>query len=121
LIAAAIAAFVVSSRGSSSMAQFVINQPVSTDAPTVEVTVTVDKPLPIGRQRFQLVVTDDSGNASKPDVAEVIVADQDAPTAVLTAPRVVGFGHSFTMSAERSFDSGGGKIVRYVWTYLGPA
>jgi hypothetical protein len=54
-------------------------------------------------------------------VAEVIVADQDAPTAILTAPRVVGFGHSFTMSAERPFDSGGGKIVRYVWTYLGPA
>ena len=70
------------------MAQFVINQAVSTDAPAVEVTVTADKPLPIGRQRFQLVVTDDSGNTSKPDVAEVIVADQDAPTAVLTAPRV---------------------------------
>jgi hypothetical protein len=102
------------------MAQFVINAPITTDTPAVEVTVTADKPLPIGRQRFQLVVTDDSGNASKPDVVEIIVADQDAPTAVLTAPRVVGFGHSFTMSAERSFDAGGGKIVRYVWTYLGP-
>ena len=103
------------------MAQFVINQPVTTDTSSVEVTVSPDRPIAVGRQRFQLVVADDSGNASKPDVVEVIVADQDAPTAVLTLPRVVGFGHSFTMSAERSFDTGGGKIVRYTWTYLGPA
>jgi hypothetical protein len=103
------------------MAQFVINQPVTTDTSSVEVTVSPDRPIAVGRQRFQLVVADDSGNASKPDVVEVIVADQDAPTAVLTVPRVVGFGHSFTMSAERSFDTGGGKIVRYTWTYLGPA
>jgi hypothetical protein len=24
------------------------------------------------------------------------------------------------LSAERSFDAGGGRIVRYAWTYLGP-
>ena len=61
------------------MAQFVINQPVTTDTSSVEVTVSPDRPIAVGRQRFQLVVADDSGNASKPDVVEVIVADQDAP------------------------------------------
>ena len=55
--------------------------------PVIEVTLSPDKPLPIGRQRFQLIVTDNSGNTSKPDEVEVIVADQDAPTAVLTVPR----------------------------------
>ena len=76
------------------MAQFIINQAITTDVPVIEVTVSPDKPLPIGRQRFQLIVTDNSGNSSKPDVVEVIVADQDAPTAVLTVPSVTGFGKS---------------------------
>jgi hypothetical protein len=103
------------------MAKFIINQEVTTDVPVVEVTVAPDSPLPLGRQRFRVVVTDDAGNQSKPDEVEVIVADQDAPTAVLTVPSIVGFGRSFNMSAERSFDAGGGKIVRYAWTYLGPS
>jgi hypothetical protein len=102
------------------MAQFIINQPVNTDVPVVEVTVTADRPLPIGRQRFQLIVTDDSGNTSRPDVVEIIVADQDAPTAILTAPTTTAFGRSFNMSGERSTDIGG-RIVRYAWTYLGPS
>jgi hypothetical protein len=102
------------------MAEFIVNKEVVTNTPTVEVTVTPEKPLPIGRQRFQLIVTDDSGNVSKPDVVIVVVADKDAPTAVLTVPNPVAFGHSFTMSGERSVDSGGGRIVRYAWTYLGP-
>ncbi len=103
------------------MAQFNINQEVVTDVPVVEVTVSPDKALPIGRQRFQLVVTDNAGNVSKPDVVEVIVADQDAPTAVLNVPSVIGFGRSFNISGEKSFDVGGGKIVKYAWTYLGPS
>jgi len=103
------------------MAQFNINLEVVTNVPVVEVTLSPDKPLPIGRQRFQLIVTDDSNNVSKPDIVEVIVADQDAPTAVLTLPSVVGFGRTFNMSGEKSFDIGGGKIVKYAWTYLGPS
>jgi hypothetical protein len=102
------------------MPQFIVNKEVVTDVPTVEVSVTPDKPLPRGRQRFQLIVTDDTGNVSKPDIVEIIVADQDAPTAVLTVPSPVAFGRSFNMSGERSFDAGGGRIVRYAWTYLGP-
>lgn len=102
------------------MANFVINQDIATDTPTIEVTVSANAPLPIGRQRFRLIVTDDSGNVSAPDEVEVIIADQDAPTAVLGVPRVAGFGKSFEMDGSKSFDAGGGKIVKYTWTYLGP-
>jgi hypothetical protein len=102
------------------MAEFTINTDVATDTPTVEVTLSPDKPLTLGRQRFRLVVTDDSGNVSLGDEVVVIIADQDAPTAVLRAPSVVGFGRSFTLDGSRSFDVGGGKIIKWVWTYLGP-
>lgn len=102
------------------MAEFAINTEVATDIPTVEVTLSPDKPLPIGRQRFRLVVVDDSGNVSQGDEVVVIIADQDAPTAVLRAPSVVGFGRSFILDGSRSFDVGGGKIIKWVWTYLGP-
>jgi hypothetical protein len=102
------------------MPQFIIDQEVTTQGPQVEVTITPTQPLSIGRHRFRLLVADDAGNQSRPDEVEVIVADQDAPTAVLTAPRIVGFGRSFNLSAENSFDVGGGRIVRYAWTYLGP-
>ena len=51
----------------------------------------------------------------------MIVADQDAPTAVLRAPDgSAPFGRSFDPRRQRSFDVGGGKVVQYVWTYLGP-
>ena len=103
------------------MAEFVVNQDVVTDAPSVEVTIAAANPLPIGRQRFRLIVTDDAGNTSRPDEVVIIIADQDAPTAVLAGPRIAGFGRSFELDGSRSFDVGGGRIVRYTWTYLGPA
>lgn len=103
------------------MAEFTPGKDVTTDTPVVEVTVTPTSPLPIGRQLFRLVVVDDSGNASKADQVEVIVADQDAPTAVIRGPRIVGTGRSFELDGSASFDVGGGKVVRYVWTYVGPA
>ncbi len=87
------------------MADFVVNQDVTTDQPVVEVSVSAAKPLPLGRQRFRLVVVDDSGNRSAADEVEVIVADQSAPTA----------------DGSKSFDVGGGKLKQWVWTYLGPA
>ena len=102
------------------MAEFVLNQDVSTDVPTVEVTITANNALPLGRHRFRLVVIDDSGNSSQPDEVDVIVADQTAPTAVLRAPTTVAFGASFPLDGRGSVDAGGGQIVRYVWTYLGP-
>lgn len=101
------------------MAEFIINREVKTDVPTVEVTIATDRPLPLGRHTFRLVVVDDSGNTSIPDDVVIIVADQDNPTAVLTAPRTAPFGRSFALSGERSFDAGGGRITTYLWTYLG--
>lgn len=103
------------------MAVFVVNTDIKTDTPTIEVTLSNDKPLPLGRHRFRLIVVDDSGNKSVPDDVEVIVADQGAPTAVLGVPRVVPFGTSFNLDGTKSFDVGGGRISQFVWTYLGPA
>lgn len=100
------------------MADFKPNVPIETPDPTIEVTVTPAKPLPVGRSRFQLVVVDDSGNQSAPDVVDVIVRDAASPTAVLDAPKVVDFGKSFQLSGARSFDVGGGRVVRYQWTLL---
>jgi len=103
------------------MAEFVAGTDITTNEPVIEVTVSRDKPLPVGRQTFRLVVVDDSGNASKPDQIVVIIADQDAPTAVLAGPQTVASGTSFKLSGEKSFDVGGGKVVKYIWTYVGPA
>jgi hypothetical protein len=102
------------------MAEFVIGKEVSTEQASIEVTVNKDAPLPVGRQRFRLVVIDDSGNESKPDELSIIVADTEAPTAVLKLPKVVSVGQSFDMDGSASFDVGGGKVVKWVWTYLGP-
>lgn len=102
------------------MADFVPGVEISTETPTVEVTVSPDRPLPLGRQVFRLVVVDDAGNLSQPDQVVVIVADQDAPTAVLRAPSVTAFGRSFGLDGSASFDAGGGRITKWIWTYMGP-
>jgi hypothetical protein len=102
------------------MAEFVINTPIETEDPRIEVTVARTNPLQVGRHRFQLIVVDDSGNQSAPDAVEVRVFDDQLPTAVLRAPERVGFGQSFPMTGEESVDVGGGRIVRYIFTYLGP-
>ncbi|MGB6014579.1 MAG: hypothetical protein WBG32_07605, partial [Nodosilinea sp.] len=96
------------------MAEFRPNQPVETVEPTVEVTVNPQTPFPVGRLRFRLVVTDDAGNESVPDEVDVIISDNERPTAVLDAPSSVNFRASFTLSGERSTDVGG-RIVRYRW------
>ena len=102
------------------MAVFKVDTPISTAESTVEVTVTEENQLAVGRHRFQLIVVDDSGNQSEPDEVEVRVADLEKPTAVLDAPSQVKFNASFTLSGKRSVDVGGGRIVTYIWTYLGP-
>ena len=102
------------------MAEFIVNQDVETQTPTVEVPLTPNNPLKLGRHRFRLIVVDDSGNKSIPDEVVVIVADQDAPTAVITGPGTVPFESSFTLDGRRSVDAGGGRITTWVWTYLGP-
>ena len=102
------------------MATFIINQDVTTDTPTVEVTIDPNNPLSAGRHRFRLIVVDDSGNASAGDEVTVIIADIENPTAVLNAPSIVGTGKSFNLDGSKSFDQGGGKVTKFIFTYLGP-
>ena len=62
------------------MASFVIGQPLTTTEPRV----VVDAGLKPGLHRFQLVVVDDGGQASKPDEAVVEVAARLIPGEVVT-------------------------------------
>ena len=102
------------------MPRFDINVPIETDQSNVTVEVDSAAPLVTGRHRFELVVTDDSGNESEPTAIIVIVAVRERPTAVLDGPDVVNFGASFELSGKRSFDIGGSiKVFRF--TYLGPS
>lgn len=101
------------------MATFIAGEPLSTEVSVIEVTQTVEKPtlLP-GRHSFQLVVEDDAGNVSTPDVVEVIVRDTVLPTAVLDAPKLVQPGQSFFLIGKRSSDIAPGRVIKYEWTML---
>ena len=85
-------------------------------------------PLPLGANKFSLVVVDDAGNVSAPTILEVIVRDLDKPTAVLdvvdaTLKRiepVVPFGSPFTLSGARSSDVAPGKVVEYRFMLVDP-
>jgi len=100
------------------MPAFTIGQPITTEAPNVEVAVTPERPLAPGRHVFQLVVTDDAGNTSEPATVEVVVIDDAKPTAVIDAPQRVSAGRSFELSGRRSVDLAPGRIVRYTWLQL---
>jgi hypothetical protein len=110
------------------MAKFIANSPINTKDPTIPVDVTAADALPLGANRFQLVVVDDSGNESAPTILDVIVRDTAKPTAVLdvvdSAGRridpAVSFGQSFTLSGARSADLPPGKIVQYRFTLFPP-
>jgi hypothetical protein len=100
------------------MAIFETGVPIETAENVISVDVTPNRPLPIGRHIFQLEVVDDSGNRSAPDRVEVIVRDEDNPTAVLDAPSTVPFGRPFRLSGQRSSDPPPGQVVRYIWTLV---
>jgi hypothetical protein len=100
------------------MATFVPGPTVTTSDATVEVTVSPAAPLAPGRHRFQLVVVDDSGNASDPAFADVVVIDDKKPTAILEAPSRVPFGTSFTLSGARSADLPPGRIAQFRWVMV---
>lgn len=101
------------------MPVFKPNQPVETDQPVIVVEVDPNAPLAVGVHTFQLVVTDDAGNASQPAQVQIVVRDLDAPTAVIDGPtRGVGFNREFKLSGERSSDPAPGRIVRYEWTLV---
>ena len=108
------------------MAKFKVKVPVSQNTPTVQVEGTDTGGLPLGPNRFSLVVVDDSGNESAPFILVVTVADADAPTAVLSvvnsdgkvlAP-TVAFGQTFILSGAASVDKEPGKIKEYRFTLL---
>jgi hypothetical protein len=108
------------------VAQFRPNQPVVQADPSVKVEVSAANPLPVGSNRFQLVVVDDQGNLSQPVVLEVIVAAAAVPTAVLEMvddngqriePRVQS-GRTFTLSGAKSSDVPPGRVVEYRFTLL---
>lgn len=94
-----------------------LNQPVVTDVGSYTVPQTSGSVLAVGRHRFRLSVSDDSGNVSTPVDVAVIVVDNLAPTAVLLAPRSVTQMEPFQLSAAKSFDIGG-RVVRFQWTRI---
>lgn len=99
--------------------QIQINQPIEAAAPDATLVVDADaaRPLSVGAHVFQLEVVDDSGLRSQPERVTVVVADTQAPTAVIRAPRTVPFGQAITLNGGDSVDVGG-RIVRYVWTLI---
>ncbi len=102
-----------------SSSDLLVNQEIVSASPDSLLTINVDdqNPLSSGAYEFQLVVTDDSGNNSKPTTVRVIVADDQAPTAVIDAPDRVGLGQNFALSGKRSVDIGG-QLTRFAWTLI---
>lgn len=100
------------------MAIFQVGIPIETAEPKIEVDVNADNPLPIGRHVFSLRVVDDSGNTSAPAEVEVVVLDDQAPTAILRAPRQVPPGQSFVLDGSESADLPPGRIVQFTWTMV---
>ncbi len=96
------------------------NEPIEAEAPDSMLVITIDpnKPLPVGTHIFQLEVEDDAGNRSQPQQVSIVIFDDQAPTAILKAPPQVSFGKPFTLSGEESFDAGGGRIQRFIWTLV---
>lgn len=92
--------------------------PATTTTPTRTVALNHASIRP-GRWTFGLTVTDDSGNTSLEDRITVIIADTDAPTAVIKAPALVPTtATSFVLDGGLSFDTGGGTIASYTWQLI---
>ena len=108
------------------MAEFKPNQPIVQTDPVVRVDVTATTPLPLGANRFRLIVVDDAGNESEPTFLDVVVRDQERPTAVLDMVNadstridaVVARGQPFILSGIRSADVPPGRIVEYRFTLV---
>ena len=108
------------------MAIFKLDQPVVQADPTITVEATRASPLPVGVNRFRLVVVDNDGKPSEPAFIDVIVLAPTDPTAVLDVVNVDGkridpkieFGTSFILSGQRSTDVAPGKVVEYQFTLV---
>jgi len=91
---------------------------VRTDTPSITFGASPTAPLAVGRYTVSLVVVDDSGNQSSADVAQFLVVDDLAPTAVVDVPATIVSGTTLTASGAGSVDAGG-RVVRYEWTLDG--
>ena len=108
------------------MPEFTPNQPIVQNDPVVRVDVTPAAPLPLGANRFRLVVVDDAGNESEPTFLDIVVRDAERPTAVLDIVNsdgirvepVVPRGQSFVLSGARSTDIEPGRIAEYRFTLV---
>lgn len=108
------------------MAKFKVNVPVSQETAEVKVEGADRAPLPLGPNRFSLVVVDDSGNESDPFILTVTVIDVEKPTAVLNVVNsdgkvidpTVAFGQTFILSGAGSVDKEPGTIATYRFTLL---
>lgn len=101
------------------MPVFTPNVPIDTPTPTIEFTLDPARPLPPGQHTFRLVVEDDAGNLSQTAQTMVIVRDTINPTAVIRAPRNVEPGQNFTLDGTESSDVAPGRVVKYIWTWVG--
>jgi hypothetical protein len=112
------------------MAQFKPNSDTAVEAsePQLEVLVTAENPLKVGKHVFQLIVQDDTGNPSEPAHVTIIVQDTERPTAVIDAIRETGervatpevpvrLGERFVLTGERSSDIGG-TVTLWQWRLL---
>jgi hypothetical protein len=89
------------------------------NTPTISVDVSANAPLSVGTHTFQLVVVDDSGNASDPQTATVVIKDTQRPTAVITiSPTQVEPGQAFILDGRQSSDVPPGAVVQYIWTMV---
>ena len=104
-----------------------ITGPITTPDPILQVKMTNDAKLSVGGHNFELQAEDDSGNVSQPTRVLVIVVDTQAPTAVLQVRdeegvplpgNKVGYGKGIVLDGKKSFDVGGGKIVKYIWSLV---
>jgi hypothetical protein len=108
------------------MPVFRTNTPIVQNEPVVRVDIDPAAPLPVGANRFRLIVVDDAGNESEPAFLEVIVRDQQRPTAVLDMVDANGRriepvaepGTPFTLSGARSSDVAPGRIREYRFTLV---
>lgn len=98
--------------------------PVETKDASLTIELGDDR-LALGEHRFELTVTDNSGNQSKAAIVSVFIIDASAPTAILRIVNREGqpvdrvaFGEAFTLDGSLSTDVGGGVIDRYVWRLI---
>ena len=108
------------------MPEFKPNQSIVQKEPVVRVDVSANAPLPLGANRFRLIVVDDAGNESEATVLYVVVRDLERPTAVLDVVNadlkridpVVVRGQSFILSGARSADVPQGTVAEYRFTLV---